>query len=505
MVEATGPSIDVHKGTNKSQIGPKRKPRSSQKTQSSSGPKGNPVESKDRAVDLEFFLEGLLKKAKNLPSIEKLPIVDQATATLLLTVLDDIGFRPENLATYKSLPEAIQLKIIKQSENFYFLSLIFFEMYSYPAGLSALRKVINHFERAPDFYMLLEAQEKKPHYQELLVKIADYVTLNTDDFKLLRWILLSKSDQSTLARFQKMIFWSTFKDKSEEFFELPATFRSQVLKKIEKQNIDLMNFLAVLRVQKSSRSQLTFLMPRLEKVSAGELLAFAISRPDLATRDFLEVLFREPLQAKLTSITNIEDCLPYFTLESLHPGLMGNDPISRAWKRSNHRTSGLILNFRTDEIGKLNQQIEILQSNLATQSSALQEMTALANSREAEILKLSKLLDSYESRLKERVQNEGASQGAVERQINIDIYRKLVEIIEPDLARSKSETLLLTLAKLGLTRIGHPGDSIEWDASTCESLTGAEIPHPTVIRAGYTWTSNGERIILVKALVKPTS
>jgi len=460
---------------------------------------------KEKSIPLELYIEGLLKKTKNLPQIEKLPATDQNTATLLLTILDDIGFQPENLGNFKSLPEATQLKFIRQSENFYFLSLVFFEMYAYPVGLSALRKVINHFERSPDFYMLLEAQEKKPHYQELLIKIAECLTLNTDEFNLLRWILLSKCDQSTFARFQKMSFWETFRDKSEEFFELPATFRSQVLKKIEKQNIDLLNFLAVLRVQKSSRSQLTFLMPRLEKVSASELLAFAISRPDLATRDFFEVLFREPLQAKLTSITNIEDCLPYFTLESLYPGLLGGEAISRAWKRSSHRTSGLIVNFKTDELTKLNQQIEILQSDLNSQVTMLQEMTTLANSRELEISKLSKLLDSYEARLRERVQNEGASQGAVERQINIDIYRKLVEIIEPDLARSKSETLLLMLAKLGLTRIGHPGDSIEWDASSCESLTGAEIPHPTVIRAGYTWTSNGDRTILVKALVKPTS
>ena len=505
MIEESGPSVKAKNGTSGSQVRSKRKPGSSQKPKSIEKTKGSSQNSSDRMVALEFFIEGLLKKAKNLPSIEKLPLGDQTTATLLLTVLDDAGFHPDNLGNFKSLPEAIQSKLVKQSENFFFLSLVFFEMYKYPVGLSALRKVINHFEKAPEFLMLLEAQEKKPQYQGFLIEIAEHLTLNTDEFKLLRWTLLAKSDHSTLARYQQMTFWSIFRDKSEEFFELPATFRSLVIKKIEKRAVDLLTFLAILRVQKSSKNQLTFLMPRLEAMPIEDLLGVAINKPDLVTRDFLEILFRDSLQKKLISITNIEGCLPYFTLESLHPGLIGNDAISRAWKRSNHRTSGLILNFRSDEIGKLNQEIEILRSEYELQSSAFNEMTALANSRELEISKLSKILDSYESRLKARVQNEDASQGAVERQIYIDTYRKLAEVIEPELARSKSESLLLMLAKLGLTRIGHPGEPIEWDSTTCESLTGAEISNPTVIRAGYTWTSSGERAILIKALVKPAS
>ena len=98
---------------------------------------------------LESFVGALLKPGKACPAIEKLPAPDQETAALLLMVLDDLDFHPQNLGKFKVLPESSQIKLIKNTGNYHFLTQIFFEMHAYPVGKTALKKIIENFHTAP--------------------------------------------------------------------------------------------------------------------------------------------------------------------------------------------------------------------------------------------------------------------------------------------------------------------------------------------------------------------
>lgn len=424
---------------------------------------------------------------------------------MLLAALGDASFQPKSIGAIKNLSESTQIRLVKNLENYHLITLIFFELSNYPVGKMALKKALANVDKAPEFVALVLDQSARPNFQDLLILIAELITLNTEEFKLLRWILLFHGTASTYVRFKNLIFWSTFKGKSEEFFALPPDFRSTILKKLSRESFDLMLFLFLLEIHKSSRGSVSSLALKLESIDVSQLLSIASSKNPPLPKEFIEVLFKDLLEKRLKQVTNIEACLPYFNLESLYPGLFEEASLRGAWKRSNHRTSGMILNFRSEEVEVLKQHLEILRTDFTVSTIALRESSLLADSREIEISKLKSILGTYENRLRERVQGEVAGQGAVERQIGINFYRKIVEVLEPEIARTSSDSLLLMIAKLNISRVGMPGEPIVWDEKICESLTGAKIDNPIVIRPGYTWSSDGELTVLVKALVKPSS
>ena len=85
----------------------------------------------------------------------------------------------------------------------------------------------------------------------------------------------------------------------------------------------------------------------------------------------------------------------------------------------------------------------------------------------------------------------------------INQIRVIVEIIEPEISSAPNSRILAALEKIGIRRIGSPGENIDWDSLVCESITGVEIVNPVVIKPGYTWSNNGDTSVLLKALVKP--
>ena len=456
-----------------------------------------------KKIDLNSYVENLLNDSKRAIGIEALSEQDREKAEELGRILRESDYQASSALALKGLSESNQNRIIRQTENFEFLTQVFLQNHSQQISVNALKRIMGSISRAPQLIEVLLSQKEKSHFQKMLVQIGDSVTLNTDEYSELRWFLVSYATPSTLLSIRNTSIWKTYKGKLGEFFELENVKAFHILRKMEKNFQLLLDFLATLQVQKGSLTNINGLTPTLDKITIEDLIKFQLTRQDLANQDFFEILFKNSLQKKLADLSNIEACIPYFHFEVMNPGIFDKDALARSWKRSNFRTQGLVELFRSDEISKMKSEIESLNLVVDELKVQLSELTNISTSRELEINKLSKAIDSYEARLRDRAKTELVGQGAVERQLHINVYRKVVECIDGELSKQKSESLLMILAKLGISRLGNPGERIDWNSEYCESLTGELLDNPIVIRPGYTWATRDEKIVLTKVLVKP--
>ena len=190
---------------------------------------------------LEDFLEALVKGVKSLPTIETLSEKDQTAASTLLAIFTDPNFIPESLDSLKYCPEKSLGKLIKVTHNFHFITAIFIQFNDYPISEVALRKILKNFAMAPNFLSAVAEHSGKVYFQHLLIRVAEGIRLNTEEFRLARWLLIFYMNQESLFITTRLSLWTTYSGKSEEFFELPPNMRSTILKKLISQPQLLLN------------------------------------------------------------------------------------------------------------------------------------------------------------------------------------------------------------------------------------------------------------------------
>ena len=454
-------------------------------------------------INLQEFLSELLHSPKKSPALDKVSESDLKVATELKNAFLDHDYKIKSPLDFELIGNQNLQKLIKASSNNSFLLGVFFKYQGSPSGDLAITKILRESKKFPDLLQHLELHSKKTYFQNMLLHLSAVLKSNTDEFKELRWWLLLNINEANLQQFSKSSAWVTLKGKSEEFLALPGIQLSQILRKTFKDRVLFLEFLIHLEIQKSSKAKLELLKKVLEEVNAEDILALKFSTKREINRTFIEVLFIESLQNKLDLTRTLEGCLPFYLLDGIYPNIFGGDRIKRSWKRVQLVEDGLVEKFRSDEINRLSNDLEQIKSEFLEKSRVLEEAVNRQESTQKELEKSHSALQNLENRLRERVSGQNSGNLAIERQIRINQLRSVVEILESEISRETNSRIPIALERIGIKRIGIPGESIKWDSSVCESITGMEIIDPVVIKSGYTWDESGEKTVLSKVLVKP--
>ena len=451
----------------------------------------------------EDFLSQLINHPKKPPEINRLPDSDLEIAAEIRNAFLNHEYQIKKRIKLESVDAQKLHKLVKLSTNGSFLTEIFIRFHGSPIGDLALNRILREIKKYPEFSQILEIESKKSHFQNLLLNLAALLKSNTDDYRELRWWLLLHISEPNLIQFTRSSTWMTLKGKSEELFKLPGIQLSQILRKISKDRVIFLEFLIHLEIEKSSKSKIVLLKKVLEGVFVEDLLALIFVAKKEINRNFIEILFIESLQNKLDLTRTLEGCLPFYLLDGIYPNIFGGDRIKRSWKRVQLAENGLVEKFRSDDVNRLSNDLEQLTGEFLEKKIEIEDLTARLKATQNELQKSRLAQQNLEERLRERVSGQNSGNLAIERQIRINQLRSVVEVLEPEISKENGSRIPLALERIGIKRIGIPGETLDWDSSICESITGMEILNPMVIKSGYTWTEGGDISVLIKALVKP--
>ena len=453
--------------------------------------------------NLEEFVLSLASKPNKIPEMTSLSIYDLDIATELKNIFTNTDYKPNKTIKFETINSINLKKLVKVSVNTHFVLSVFINFQSTSAGDLALNRILSEYKKYPDFTNFLDENSKKNSFQDSLMRIAEVLKTNIEEYRNLRWWLISNIDEENLHKFAKTAGWKTLKGKSDEFLSLSGLQISQLLRKLSKDSILLMEFLVHIEVDRASKSKIVPLQKILTGVTPDAIAAYILEERKGMSRSFIESLFLESLQNKLDSTRTLEGCLPFYLIESKYPHIFSGDRINRSWKRAQISDVGLIEKFQNDEVNRLTNDLEEKIDEIEEKTLALEEASTRLKAAQGELEKNRKALQILEDRLRERVSDQSTGNNAIERQIRINQIRVIVEIIEPEMSSAPNSRILAALEKIGIRRIGSPGENIDWDSLVCESITGVEIVNPVVIKPGYTWSNNGDTSVLLKALVKP--
>ena len=456
------------------------------------------------SITLDHFANSLVTSARKNLRLDILNHETQKLGSILLNSFNDSDYKPTSLDGIQKLSNESLNKIVRVSKNYKLLILIFINFRGSQAGNLALARILKETGQVSGLLSALEAESKKPYFEELLQQLAGNVSSNAVEYRDVRWWVLLNLKDSGYKKIQNWAIWPTYNGKSEEFFALPTTVKAPILRKLVKSEQFLLEFLHKLEIEKSSKNNLATLKKTTEKISIDTVVAFCFSKEKVISRQFLEIL-GESLRNGFDASMNLEDCLPYLALESCYPGFLGGDRVKRAWKRVQRKDGGMIEEFKSDEINRLTNELEQLSDELSSKTITLQNTNSQFQSAQREIDRLKIAMSALEDRLRERVSGQNSEQTSIERQIRIDQFRLVIESLDSVINKDESLALISALERIGIRRIGIPGEEIEWNGIVCDSITGNEILTPVVIKSGYTWTHNDNMSVLVKALVKPKS
>ena len=447
------------------------------------------------SITLDHFANSLVTSARKNLRLDILNHETQKLGSILLNSFNDSDYKPTSLDGIQKLSNESLNKIVRVSKNYKLLILIFINFRGSQAGNLALARILKETGQVSGLLSALE---------ELLQQLAGNVSSNAVEYRDVRWWVLLNLKDSGYKKIQNWAIWPTYNGKSEEFFALPTTVKAPILRKLVKSEQFLLEFLHKLEIEKSSKNNLATLKKTTEKISIDTVVAFCFSKEKVISRQFLEIL-GESLRNGFDASMNLEDCLPYLALESCYPGFLGGDRVKRAWKRVQRKDGGMIEEFKSDEINRLTNELEQLSDELSSKTITLQNTNSQFQSAQREIDRLKIAMSALEDRLRERVSGQNSEQTSIERQIRIDQFRLVIESLDSVINKDESLALISALERIGIRRIGIPGEEIEWNGIVCDSITGNEILTPVVIKSGYTWTHNDNMSVLVKALVKPKS
>ena len=456
------------------------------------------------SITLDDFVNSLVTSARKNLKLENLNLETQKPGSILLSCFNDSDYKPTSLDGIQKLSNESLIKIVKVSKNYKLLILIFINFRGSQAGNLALARILKEPGQVSGLLSALEAESKKPYFGELLQQLAENVLSNAIEYRDVRWWILLNLKDSEYKKIHNWAIWATYNGKSEEFFALPTAVKAPILRKLVKSEQFLLEFLHKLEIEKSSKNNLATLKKATEKISIQTLVAFCFSKEKVIPRPFLEIL-GESLRNGFDASMNLEDCLPYLALESYYPGFLGGDRIKRAWKRVQRKDGGLIEEFKSDEVNRLTNELEQLSDELYSKTINLQNTNSQFQSAQREIDRLKTAMSALEDRLRERVSGQNSEQTSIERQIRIDQFRLVIESLDSVITNDVSSALISALERIGIRRIGIPGEEIEWNGIVCDSITGNDILTPVVIKSGYSWTHNDNMSVLVQALVKPKS
>ena len=195
---------------------------------------------------------------------------------------------------------------------------------------------------------------------------------------------------------------------------------------------------------------------------------------------------------------------PLVLLEALDPDELVNAVAQvatgdSAWRR---HWREIRLEKHLDDAKAIREEAEVAVRGLSAEVESLRESLAAAEKRVADA---NAVLASVKS---EAI----AVRGRELRQARIDVMRTLSAVVvetESELHDSAHASLVERLARLvarqGLVASARTGESVEFDPavheSPSQSVEKGEVVD--VVRTGYEWVERDERVILVKALVKP--
>jgi len=481
---------------NQEEVKPKVKTGKSSKKPAASGATEAPR-------NLEEFISMLVLKPNKSPETASITGSDQEIATELRNIFTNIDHKLSKLNLLESISIFNLKKITKATSNPNFILDVFMKFQGTSAGELALSRIIREYKKYPNFMNILEDNNKKASFQEGLLRIAESLKSNFEEHKDLRWWLIINTSEVNLPKFIKSPAWDTLKGKSDEFLSLSGLQISQLLRKLHRDRMHFIEFLVHIEIEKSAKSKLAPVQKMIDGVTSEDILAYIVSGKKVMSRMFLESLFLESLQNKLDSTRTIEDCLSYYLIEANYPNFFTGDRIKRSWKRVQITEAGLIEKFQNDDLNRLKNELEEKTDEISQKTLSLDEANSRLKANQLELEKNRNALLILEDRLRERVSDQSSGNNAIERQIRINQLRVVVEVLESEISSGSNSRIVPALEKIGIKRIGEPGEKINWDSLVCESITGVEIANPVVIKPGYTWSNDGDMSVLVKALVKP--
>ena len=352
------------------------------------------------SITLDHFANSLVTSARKNLRLDILNHETQKLGSILLNSFNDSDYKPTSLDGIQKLSNESLNKIVRVSKNYKLLILIFINFRGSQAGNLALARILKETGQVSGLLSALEAESKKPYFEELLQQLAGNVSSNAVEYRDVRWWVLLNLKDSGYKKIQNWAIWPTYNGKSEEFFALPTTVKAPILRKLVKSEQFLLEFLHKLEIEKSSKNNLATLKKTTEKISIDTVVAFCFSKEKVISRQFLEIL-GESLRNGFDASMNLEDCLPYLALESCYPGFLGGDRVKRAWKRVQRKDGGMIEEFKSDEINRLTNELEQLSDELSSKTITLQNTNSQFQSAQREIdrlkIAMSALADSYRS------------------------------------------------------------------------------------------------------------
>ena len=290
---------------------------------------------------------------------------------------------------------------------------------------------------------------------------------------------------------------------AEQFKEAEATRQRKILKKL----LEMSPYLTVVFVMHLT-TYTNIVKTLLELVQGKEdlfLLSYFKNRKDLFgvwTDDFENKILVPILKVRIDAIMTFSDLLPLLEYSQSLNSHLPADLLSRAVARSFRREDELASLLADRRVMGLESQVESLSVERDVLSTRLESQINKSNSLENKVRDFEVAIESYEMRLRNQMKSESVGTDALAQSAKADLLKNILEGLDHLFMGAEGFALEKALQKIGVQRLGTPGDRYNWDPTTCESLTGEEIGGGVVVRSGYTWLDGGKKTTIRRVLLK---
>lgn len=428
-------------------------------------------------------------------------------ASELLFALKDSEARPSAKFKIERLSEVFLKSFTSKSQNPFFLIFILCsESTGSPARESAILGLMRSevSEERLTYLLARLASIKKVSAKERL-----WNTLIAGDlFQSKGWIdaqlaILEWGILQGLKVAEPSTTFLALRRAAEQFKEVEATRQRKILKKL----LEISSYMTVVFVMHLT-TYTNIVKTLLELVQGKEnlfLLSYFKNRKDLFgvwTEDFETKILVPILKVRIDAIMTFSDLLPLLEYsQSLNVHLPA-DLLSRAVARSFRREDELAGLLADKRVMELERQVESLSVERDVLSTRLESQINKSNSLENKVKDFEAAIESYEMRLRNQMKSESVGTDALAQSAKADLLKNILEGLDHLFMGAEGFALEKALQKIGVQRLGTPGDRYNWDPTTCESLTGEEIGGGVVVRSGYTWLDGGKKTTIRRVLLK---
>ncbi len=440
-------------------------------------------------------------------SARHLPTEYRVLATELLIALKDPNARPSAKFKIDRLSDSFFRVFASASQNMFFQIFILCDDRS-----SATTKELV-------LASLGKAQASKDTLEYLLKRLASIKDLHTKErlwnmiisgglVQSEGWIseqlsILEWGIQQDLRIFNPVETLIALREASNHFRESDESRQRKIIRKLF--TIDLLTTVAFCLHVATSSSNIKILVEVIDGKEDLFISSYFSNRGLLQgnwLEDFESRLIAPILKSRLDSIMSFADLLPLIVYSQRLESFLPPDLLARVVARSFKKEDALANLLADKRVLQLESQVESLTEERDQFASRLSAETLRADSSQDEVKKLEAAIESFENRLRLQMKTENVGSDALAQNAKVGLLKSIIEGV--DHLFSAADGLLLERAfqKLGVQRLGAPGDSYSWDSATCETLTGEPITTGVVVRSGYTWLESGKKIMVRRVLLK---